>query len=222
MIRNLSRAGLLVGLALSIAACESATGADGSQTTVLLSRGSASVRSISAAVVAGASATAQAAPLTAEDIASINVTITGVSALPVQADTASAGEATWVQLDLAAPASVNLLALPANPENGLLLARGDLPAGTYGNLRIRFSTATVTFKREVRVGQVTYPANQPISLTVPSGRIYVPLASFTAGEVGTEVKLVFDASASARNIHATGANKVIMTPVIGGRVDTAD
>ena len=212
---------LLAG-ALLVSGCESATGADaGDETRVVLARSGSGSGSLAASMYAAVAA--EMPPVALSNVASIDVVITGVQALPVVADTAS--EAQWVTLDLSAPTSVNLLALPTDAATGgVEIARGDLPAGSYGNLRLLFSGATITFKEPVKVGQVTYPANEKIQLTIPSGKVRIPTASFAVtAESGPTIKLVFDASASVNKIVATGADKIIMPPVLTAReVDGGD
>lgn len=203
--------------ALLLGGCESLVGSNqGDETRIVLTRsGSASASLAPAFYAAVASAMP---PVALDQIASIDITLTKVQALPQGGDE-DAEDAGWVTLDLTAPATVNFLSLPTDAATGgLEIARGDLPEGTYGNLRLLYSAATITFKEPVTVGRVTYPANEAIPLTIPSGKesgIKVPTASFTVtAESGTTIKVVFDAAASVRKIIATGADKIIMPPVL--------
>lgn len=200
--------------ALLLGGCESLVGSNqGDETRIVLTRsGSASASLAPAFYAAVASAMP---PVTLDKVASIDITLTQVQALP-QGEDEEAETGGWVTLDLTAPATVNFLSLPTDAATGgLEIARGDLPAGTYGNLRLLYSAATITFKEPVTVGRVTYPANEAIQLTIPSGKIKVPTASFTVtAESGTTIKVVFDAAASVRKIIATGADKIIMPPVL--------
>lgn len=217
MIAKLGKLSLIAG-ALALGACEAVTGVnDGEETRVVLVRSGSGSASLSPAfnVVAAAGLP----PVALSNVSSIDITITKVQALPAASDTASEGQ--WVTLDLTAPQTVNFLALPTDATTGGLdLARGDLPAGSYGNVRLLFSDASITFKEPVTVGQTTYPANEKIQLEIPSGKVRIPTAGFTVGaESGATVRLVFDASASVNKIIATGANKVKMPPVLTARTD---
>lgn len=207
---------LLAG-ALVLGGCESVVGSNqGDETRVVLTRGGSSSASLAPAFYAAVASALP--PATLDKVESIDITLTQVQVLPQGGDE-EAETGGWVTLDLTGPTAVNFLALPTDAATGgLEVARGELPEGTYGNLRLLYSAATITFKEPVTVGQTTYPAGEPLELTIPSGKIKVPAASFTvAAETGTTIKVVFDADTSVRNIVATGANKIIMTPVIGAR-----
>lgn len=221
MMSRITRTTLLAGLAL-LTACETGStglGTDTRQTDVVLARGTGGSASIaaSAALLNQVGARTSAGPVTLANVSAIEVAITGVRALPASAD--SMQDAQWVSLNLTAPASVNLVALPTTAEGGLPVARGTLPAGTYRNLRFNYSSATITFKEPVTVGRESFPANTRIPLEIPSGAqngIRVPSASFTVSQdAGAEVRVIFDAAASVKNIVATGSGRVMMSPVLG-------
>lgn len=225
--RNRLVVSLLVGT-LALGACDSGgTGPDNgstSETRVVLSGGtSASTALLPALSIGGASFAA--GPVTLGSVSSIDVTITGVQALPVTGDTAN--EAEWVSLDVAAPTRVNLIALPTTVESGIQLARGTLLAGTYGNLRLRYSDATITFSRDVTIPGggaegTTYVANTAYPLEIGGGTqtgIRIPTAGFTvADSVGATVAVSFDAGTSVKKVIATPKG-VRMVPAMTAKRD---
>jgi hypothetical protein len=207
--------------AFALAGCDSTTPSI-AETRILLSQGSSTAGpAFSASLLPGDATVAQKGvhSMSVAEVVSIEIDLLAVEALR-EGDEEEDARA-WVSFDLAGPSVLDLLALPTTPETGLLLARGDLPAGTYRNLRIRFGDATVTFASPVTVGQSTYPADEKIPLVVPSGPqtgIKVPGLVFTVAEdAGAEVGLVFDAEASVATIVPTGAGKVILSPVLKPR-----
>jgi hypothetical protein len=158
-------------------------------------------------------------PLSAID--SINVTLTSIEAINANDSTGFVS----IPLQGTGTHSVNLLKLGTLGSDSTMLARGELTAGTYNNIRLRFDTATITLNQTVLVGNVTYAAGT-YSLTVPSGLssgIKVQGASFTVSEdATTSVTLSFDPATTAGTIVATGSNKLMMSPVMHVRTHVDD
>lgn len=210
-----------LGVTVIAAGCESATGARG-ETRIHLSRtASGSAALFSEAPLSnelGVEATLGKVPMA--DVASIEVTITRVQAIKRGEDEES--EQGWVTLDVTPGARVNLLALPT--ETGMEIARGELPTGTYGNLRFFVEDATVTFTNAVSVGGAgaarTFDAGTAYPLRIPSSAqagIRVPGESFTVAEdAGANVTVLFESTASVRSIQTTG-NGLQMSPVLTAR-----
>lgn len=234
MIRYLTRTGLVAGLALSLAGCEEGLGMGpgGTQTQVRLSRGSVASQSLASAAVAsfnlaaagpGAGGQGGGGPVALSNVASLKLAVTEVRAVPLQADTAQKAE--WVTLKVANPTTLDLLTLPSSAENGLVLARGDLPSGTYRNLRIFVQSPVIVFKQDVRVGPFTYKAGEEHPVSIPGADqtgIKVPTGSFTVDEAGAEVRVVFDPAASLGKIIPAGPTGIKMIPVIGGKAEKND
>jgi hypothetical protein len=120
---------------------------------------------------------------------------------------------TTIQLADSGLKRINVLNLPN--EDSVLLATGDLEAGTYKNLRLEFDSASITLKNDVRVGNHDFQKGTPYTLRVPSGVIKVPLTSFTVGEDSVStLNMEFRRQPSIANIVATGAGVLQMTPVL--------
>jgi hypothetical protein len=202
-------------LAAAAAGCDDTSGPESGDVRVFMNQSQATAASTNdgmAGLVFGT------IPLTAVD--SINVVLTSIEA--VNASDSSGG--VTISLQGAGTTSLNLMKLPLLADS-TLLARGTLPAGTYNNIRLRFSSATIRLNEEVTVGQAVYPAGT-YDLTVPSGLssgIKVQGASFTiSDDASTSVTLTFDATTSVGTIVATGADKLMMSPVIHIRTHIED
>jgi hypothetical protein len=153
-----------------------------------------------------------------EDVASIEVTISAVQAIRRGGDEAEAGG--WVDLALSAAAQnpIDLLSLPGS---GIEIAAAELAPGEYGNIRIRFSDATISLNVDLSVGPRTFAAaDSPHPLFIPSGAqtgIKIPTAGFVVGDSGGETVMIeFDSALSVQTIAATGAG-LLMTPVLTER-----
>jgi hypothetical protein len=217
MFRRITRnSALVLGLALSVAACENTAG-PGGEATVLLSRSGSTALSME--VLASLSGDANLASVPLSSVTSIDVVVSGVDALPANQDENS--EAAWVSLGVNGGGSFDLMKLS---EAGVVLARGELAAGDYGNVRLKIASATITFNQSVTVGGSptarTYAADTAHQLTIPSSAqtgIKVPTAGFSISETtGDEVTIVFDAAASVQSVQALPTG-VQMSPVLTAR-----
>ncbi|HEX7091118.1 MAG TPA: DUF4382 domain-containing protein [Longimicrobiales bacterium] len=212
MVRDAAKyAVLALGLAFPLTACEDVTGPGEGSLSVRMSRDDSGP---AAALVAADLVQASIGPVALDAVQSIDVTISAIQVQPEGADEASGP---WVTLDLTAPTSVNLLALPTEGGAGLLVATDEVEAGAYGHLRLLFDSATITFSQDVTLGATTYTAGTAYALTIPSGAqtgIKLELGGIEVPEGGAaEVELVFDATLSVGNVLATGAG-IQMTPVM--------
>lgn len=228
-----------LGLTLGLVGCDTGLSEPAlgkGEATVVLSRAGSSA-SFSVALAGASQEIASAlgnVPLSA--VESIDVAVTRVDVLLMEgadsaaadttaADTTAAdstsegGKSRWYSLELAEASAIDLISLATDTTGGIALASGELPAGKYGNVRLFFSGATITFKEAVRVGKATYEAGVAHDLFIPSGSqtgIKIPQARFEVGSGEAEtVNVLFDASASVRNIVARGPNGILMTPVLG-------
>ena len=223
MIRRITQyTTLALALSVSMSACESSTapdaGAGMGQAKVVLGQSSSVSQNIIADAVLDAT---QAPPVSLSGVSSVDVTITKVQALSAKSDTTE--ERSWVTLTLDTPVTVNLLTLPLDESNGLEIARGELPVGSYSHLRLFFSEATITFKDDIALGNgmnaVTLKGGTAYPLTIPSGQqtgIKVPTASFMVEEGSSTVRVSFDVNTSVKKILFTGSG-LKMTPVMSAK-----
>lgn len=206
-------------LAVLLAGCDgSPSGPEGAgNITIRLSQTSAAATSLVSASLASLG------NVTLSDVASITATLTRVEALPANGDEESDGG--WVTIPLETDLELDLLDLPTSEANALVLPTGDLAAGTYHNLRLYVSDATITFANDVTIGLTTWAAGEPHPLRIPGPadtRILVPTASFTIAEgAGATIDVIFNAGTSIGSIVAT-PGFVLMTPVLVARVEDAE
>lgn len=207
------------GLALLVAGCGDGVGPEGSGQMNVFLTGSSSSGQAALASLSAASGTAGEVSL--DDVVSIDVEVTGLQA--VLASENEEEEGAWVDLALssAASTSIDLLALPAD---GVMIASDQLAAGSYSNLRIFFSSATITLANDVTVGPETFAAaDSPHELFIPSGEqtgIKIPLAGVeVSAEGAADVAVGFDEEPSVQTVAATGMG-LLMSPVLGQEQET--
>ena len=151
-----------------------------------------------------------------EDVESVMVTLTEISALRTSGD--DDDEADWVRIAVDPAVTIDLMNLPTTAEAALTLPRGDLEDGTYRSLRLHVSDATIEFTKAVQVGQRTWAAGEAHPLRIPpqteQSRIKIPGATFTIedGE-STVVDLVLEPGTTVQSIAAT-PNFILMAPVL--------
>ena len=149
------------------------------------------------------------------------MTVTRVQALPASAD--ENVESAWVSFDVSHRGTINLRTLPTTAETGMQLAKGELPAGSYKNVRLMLDmdgpeAPSITFNKAVEVGPKGYAAGT-YPLEIPSAAqsgIKIPSAGFTVGET---VTLTFDGSTSVANVVANPKG-VKMSPVLKARSES--
>lgn len=215
MFRTFGTASTLM-LALSLAGCDSRTApGDGTgMVQIQLSRSGVSAASFLAASVA------TLGNVNLEDVESMTATLTRVEALRQGADEAEEDGSAWVTIELETPIELDLLALPTSEADALELPGGEIAAGTYHNLRLYLSDATITFVNDVTIGPKSWAAGtaHPLRIPGPSDtRVLVPTGLFTVPEGGlTTIAVLFDPAVSVKSITAT-PNFVMMSPVLVGR-----
>ena len=221
MLRRTWTAMPLIGLILAIAGgCADTIGVGGTgRIEVSMAQSAAAAANVDVTLQDESGAFAVVPTTT---FSSITVTVTEVHALAAGAD--EEADASWIRLEpVDQDVTIDLLALPSEDDGGLLLALGELPVGTYHNVRIFFSAATITLDETVTIGNRTIEAGTH-ELRIPSGAqtgIKIPSASFTVVESDTEeVTLIFDGTASVQTIVAAGPPQetiLQMSPVLTAR-----
>jgi len=207
-MRGIRYAALAALLAVGVAGCDS----DG----ITIEDQNFQVR---LAAESGAAAISGAIPAVVEPdvIASILISIDAVEVLPAEGD--EEDDAAWIRLDVAGEEAMEIDFSDLPSQGGITLVDSEATPGEFQALRLRIAgTSLITFTQDVMVGQSLYEGGVEQELTIPSGpQTGIKLeADFTIGE--DDVLIVFDESTSAGNIIATGANRVMMTPVL--RVET--
>lgn len=133
--------------------------------------------------------------------------------------------ASWVTVELAEGTTlvIDLTELPAEGleaeanGSGLEIAAGEIPAGTYRNVRL-LGEATITFNETLSAGNAEFIAGEPYPLEIPSSEssgVKVQTPKFEIMDGGTAaIMLVFDGAESIKKIKLkpSGASMVpVMT-----------
>ncbi len=186
----------------------------------------------------------RAARLSQEAVEAVRIKLEAVEVYRLNSDTTGtdttqAPDARWVRVEVISDSAasdsaggggsslvVDLTELPEDT-SGIEVAAGDLEAGTYRGLRLRFSGAELVLGDSARLGGGGGEAYGPgtYDLFVPSGArtgIKLPSVRFTLTSGGSETTTVLaDTEASIRNINITGRG-FLMTPVLKtGAVDSS-
>jgi hypothetical protein len=126
----------------------------------------------------------------------------------------------WYTLDVSGSGHLNLLALPTDTANGLVLASGTLPVGQYGAARLLITTAKIYFDTTwTSPNGFTFQANTAYDVTLPSRGAGTPQgimtkAGFTLTAAGADVVLVFDPDATLGGAVVTGTGAIIIRPTL--------
>ncbi|MEJ2341386.1 MAG: DUF4382 domain-containing protein [Gemmatimonadales bacterium] len=144
--------------------------------------------------------------------------------------TSGVSGASWVTLELEEGTLVISFA-ESDPEaveanviangSGLEIAAGELPGGTYKNVRL-LGEATITFSEDLMIGNAEYLAGEAYPLEIPSSassgvKVETPKFSVDEGET-TAVTIVFDGPESVKKIQLKpGGAK--MVPVMRANVE---
>lgn len=238
-----SGAALAVAVALPVlAACEgdSAIGPDasGNYRVQLARTGDAASATVTDANLDDAGI--RAARLSSDVVDAVELTLEAVEVYRLNSDTTGSDttrgpDARWVRLDVIAdsaggdstesdstsdgsdPVVLDLTELP-DDSTGITVAAGDLAAGTYRGLRLRFSGAEITLSDSASLGNSgqTYGPGT-YDLFVPSGAqtgVKLPTVQFSlASEESETTTVLTDTDASIKNINLTGRG-FLMTPVL--------
>lgn len=212
---------LMAGLmALSLGACDDATGPDGARTTVTLSQLEDGSATMAASMVASETGLAQ---VTMDEVTSIVVRVTRVQVHRAGGDDGNgngngAGGPAWVDLAVES-AEVDLIADLSDGQT-VTLADGELDAASYDQVRLFVDSAAIVFSEPQPLpggGDETVTEAQ---LEIPSAGqtgIKIPGAGFTVEEESpATVEILFDAGTSVQNINITGTGQVMMAPVLIG------
>jgi hypothetical protein len=167
----------------------------------------------------------QASAVVSKDtVLSLTVEVTEIQFLPRQAEAQAGDDGVWISLSLAQPVPLDLMTLPTEGESPLVIASGEVPVGSYGDVRLFVENAQIVFKGDINLGVafgfkggVAYP------VTIPSGpRTGIKTDaefSVTADAEGNvnDVHLLFSPTATFLNVSGTGTGEVILAPVIRSR-----
>lgn len=127
----------------------------------------------------------------------------------------------WYRVTLAVSGSghLDLMHLPTDTANGLHLAVGTVPAGSYRGARLFVSDARIYFDTTItsRDSAVTFKPDTGYTVTIPSGEHagIRTRTGFTIPEGAAEVSLIFDVNATVRHAVALHDGRILIVPVLG-------
>ena len=152
-----------------------------------------------------------------DTVASLTIEFTEVAYLPAGGDET---ENAWQTLTLAAPVSLDLMALPTEQEGSVGIASGSVPVGSYRKVRLLVGEGEIVFKGPLSFGGTSFDGDTPYPVTIPSGdqtglKTDVSF-EVTEGEDGTAnaAYLVFEPGTTFQNITVTGNGGVTLNPVL--------
>ena len=120
----------------------------------------------------------------------------------------------WFTLAVVSGGRIDLMHLPTDSANGIVLASGEIPPGTYTRATLDIAEGWLWLNTPFVTPQGdTLPAGQAIPVIVPSGRIHAPV-QFVVPEGGGDIPLVFDPAQTLSRIVVTGDGRVILIPVL--------
>ncbi len=128
----------------------------------------------------------------------------------------------WFRLTLVVSGSgrLDLMHLPTDTADGLHLAVGTVPAGSYRGARLFVHGATIYFDTTITSPDsgVTFKPDTGYAVTIPAGEHagIRTRAGFTIPQGAVDVVLVFDANATLRHAVALRDGTIIIVPVLGG------
>lgn len=212
----------LAVLATSIAGCSDVSNVNGeARLSVTLQRVSAGT---AAAVIAAPTlsfADASSFPIDPNNVLSLTVQVTSIEFLPVLEEGATEDDAAWIALELGGPIELDLMALPTVSESPLVIAAGDVAIGSYRQVRLFLTDATITFDQAFIVGQSVFEGEHPVTIPSSANTGLKTDLTFTVADNGAgnpeEVSLLFDPSATFQNVTATGNGNVMLSPVLRAR-----
>ena len=206
-----SRVAAAVLAGVGLAACGDAAGPGGTGEMAVVLQASEGSSALQASV-AGAESSGDV-PLDA--VTSVEITLERVEALPVGGNQDENGA--WVSLSVEADPGPTVELMDLSASGGLTVARGEVPAGSYTNVRLFFSDASITTDEAITVDGATVDAGTH-PLLIPSGMhtgVKIPLAGFELGEGESEsVVLELDTSGSIQTVAYAPGQGFIMNSVL--------
>lgn len=148
----------------------------------------------------------------------LDVTVTAVQALPAQYLDRPDPERFWETMTLSAPVTVNLLSLPFEDDGEVELFDGDLEPGAYVRLRLLVSEIAMTLAAPLTIGDHTFPAGEPLTVSLEDPWVRIPGAFFTvADDSTTTVDVFFDPGTTIGRLVVTPGGQLRFVPVMRGK-----
>lgn len=118
----------------------------------------------------------------------------------------------WIVLDVVSGGHVDLMHLPTDSADGIVVAAGDVPAGLYRGVRLEISDGAIYLKTDVVTPSGdTLEAGTAIPVRFLHAGIMIR-AQVTVPEGGGDFPIVFDAETTIGSAIVTPQGEVIITP----------
>lgn len=200
-----------VAVAFGLAACGDSTGPNGTgEMSVSLQESGSGSSSIMASVSTSESSSSE---ISLSSVSSVEITLERVETLPAGEPDA---EGAWVSLDVEGEVTVDLMDLSA--VGPIVLAEGTVPAGSYSNVRLYFSAASITTSEEITLEGGGTVAAGTYDLFIPSGMetgVKIALGSVTVSEdESANVVLEIDTEGSVQTVVYNEPEGFIMNSVL--------
>ncbi len=215
MASSFFRCGVMLGAALGLAACDGPQSMETVDVTMQQTDAAPS-QSLSGWSARIEGSQGSAAAISKDTVSTLVVRIIRIEFLPKAEEAREADPGAWIALDLSAPVTIDLMALPTEGTFPLVIASGAVPVGNYGDVRLFTDSAAIRFKGPIELGAAfRFEGNTTYQVTIPSVEQtgIKTDAEFTVEE-GTDVNLLFSPTATFLNVTGTGTGQVILAPVI--------
>ena len=213
MRTQLLRGAAALALSVAIAACSDSLSLDAAGDVAM------TLQRASSPLVGGApQSETQTRSVDQDTVRSFRVTITAIQCLHAQGDS-NAGQ--WSTVQLHAPITINLMALPGEQDSALVFASGQLEAGSYARVRFVVQNPTINFKGNVSFGLGgVLQGNTDYAVALQGSSpttIEAAVAFDVSNDSQSQVALLFDATQSLGTVTLNGNGTVSMAAVIDAR-----
>lgn len=124
----------------------------------------------------------------------------------------------WYTLDVVSGGHLNLLALPTDTTNGIVLASASLPAGEYGAARLIVTSATIYFDTTFTTSNgFTFKPDTGYTVTLPMRDSVMGImtkAGFTLSAASPTVVLAFDPRTMLNGAIVSASGQILIRPVL--------
>jgi hypothetical protein len=124
----------------------------------------------------------------------------------------------WFTLDVVSGGHLNLLALPTDTTNGIVLASASLPIGEYNAARLIVTSATIYFDTTFTTANgFTFKADTGYTVTLPvrdSVMGIMTKAGFTLSALSPTVVLAFDPRTMINGAIVSASGQILIRPVL--------
>lgn len=213
MKTQITRGIAALGLALTIGACADSLGLNAAGNLAMTLQ-----RMDEPLTPAPQGSPSQGRSVEPDSVESFKITVTSVMMLHAASDS-NAG--TWSTVQLDAPVTIDLAALPTESQAAFTFASGQVEAGTYSRVRLVVANPEIRFKGDVSFGlggTLQGGVDYDVQLVgASSGLEAAASVEVQSSGSSSTVHLVFNQSSSLGSVSIGGTGMVLLTAVIEER-----